>query len=79
MERPTFRDVLEASKTIAPYVAPTPLHLYPALSQYLGAEVRLKHENHQPLASFKAPGGVNLLAHMSPEERGRGGDHGFLG
>ena len=82
MERPTFADVLEARKTIAPYVARTPLHSYPGLSQYVGADVRLKHENHQPLASFKARGGVNLLAHMSPEDRGRGlitassGNHG---
>lgn len=82
MERPTFADVLEARKTIAPYVDRTPLHSYPGLSKYVGADVRLKHENHQPLASFKARGGVNLLAHMSQEERSQGlitassGNHG---
>ena len=82
MERPTFRDVLEARATIAPYVTRTPLYDHPALSNYLEAEVRLKHENHQALASFKARGGVNLLAHMSPKERESGlvtassGNHG---
>ncbi len=82
MERPTFRDVLEARHTIAPYVARTPLHHYAALSESVGAEVRLKHENHHPLGSFKARGGINLLAHMSQEERDRGlitassGNHG---
>ena len=82
MKRPTLHDVLEARKTIAPYVARTPLHYYARLSQFLGAEVRLKHENHHALGSFKPRGGVNLLAHMSQEERGRGvitassGNHG---
>ena len=82
MNRPTLRDVLEARKTIAQYVVRTPLHSYPALSQLLGAEVRLKHENYQVLGSFKARGGINLLAHMAQDERSRGvitassGNHG---
>ena len=82
MRRPTLHDVLEARKTIAPYLARTPLHHYPALSQLLGAEVRLKHENHHPLGAFKGRGGINLLAHMSEEDRARGvitassGNHG---
>ena len=82
MNRPTFRDVLEARKTVAPYVPCTPLHGYAALSRLLEAEVRLKHENHRALGAFKVRGGVNLLAHMSQEERSRGvitassGNHG---
>ena len=82
MKRPTIHDVLEARKTIAPYLPRTPLHYYPALSDLLGAEVRLKHENHHSLGAFKARGGINLLAHMSQEERDRGvitassGNHG---
>ena len=82
MKRPTFADVLEARRTMAPYLRPTPLHAYPALSGLLGAEVRLKHENHQFLGAFKVRGGINLLAHLSPEERSRGvitastGNHG---
>ena len=82
MERPTFTDVLQARRTIAPYVQRTPLRQYPALSQVLGADVRLKHENHQVLGAFKVRGGVNLLAHMSREEREQGvitastGNHG---
>ena len=82
MKRPTFADVLEARKTIAPYLRPTLLLPYPALSRLLGAEVRVKHENHQVLGAFKVRGGINLLAHLSPEERSRGvitastGNHG---
>lgn len=82
MTPPTLRDVLEARKTIASYVPRTPLHYYAALSQFLGAEVRLKHENYHALGAFKVRGGINLLAHMSQEERSRGvitassGNHG---
>ena len=82
MNRPTLADVLEARKTIAPYVSPTPLISYPALDNYIGAEVRLKHENHHALGAFKVRGGINLMAHMDPEQRIRGlitastGNHG---
>ncbi|HZA21884.1 MAG TPA: pyridoxal-phosphate dependent enzyme, partial [Dehalococcoidia bacterium] len=45
-------------------------------------EVCLKHDEYLPLGAFKARGGINLLAHLSPEERSRGvitastGNHG---
>jgi threonine dehydratase len=44
--------------------------------------VYVKHENHQPVGAFKVRGGINFVAHMSAEERGRGvitastGNHG---
>lgn len=82
MERPNLRDVLDARKTIAPYVSRTPLISYAALDSFIGAEVRLKHENHHPLGAFKVRGGINLLAHLSEEQRRRGlttastGNHG---
>lgn len=82
MERPTFRDVLDARRTIAPYVSRTPLISYAALDSFIGAEVRLKHENHHPLGAFKVRGGINFLAHLSEEQRRRGlttastGNHG---
>ena len=82
MERPTLRDVLDARKTIAPYVSRTHLISYAALDSFIGAEVRLKHENHHPLGAFKVRGGINLLAHLSEEQRRRGlttastGNHG---
>lgn len=82
MNRPTLTDVLEARNTIAPYVSPTPLISYPALDGYLGAEVRLKHENHHPMGAFKVRGGINLLAHLDEEQRQQGlitastGNHG---
>ncbi len=82
MQRPTFLDVLEARSTIAPYVARTPLISYAGLNKFIGAEVRLKHENHHPLGAFKVRGGINLLAHSTEEQRRQGfitastGNHG---
>jgi threonine dehydratase len=82
MQAPTLRDVYEAKKTIAPYLPRTPLHFSPGLSEYLDAQVYLKHDEYLPLGAFKARGGINLLAHLSQEERDRGvitastGNHG---
>jgi len=79
---PTFADVLAARRQIGPYLRPTPLYSYPALSELVGAEVWVKHENHQPVGAFKVRGGVNLVSQLSEEERGRGliaastGNHG---
>jgi threonine dehydratase len=81
-EIPTFADVVSARRQIAPYLRPTPLHSYPGLNDLVGAEVWVKHENHQPVGSFKVRGGVNLVSQLSEEERGRGliaastGNHG---
>lgn len=70
-EWPTFADVLRARRVIARYLVPTPLHHYPSLSEMLGCEIYIKHENHQPVGAFKVRGGVNLLANMTEEERRR--------
>jgi threonine dehydratase len=82
LRAPDFSDVLAARKRIAPYLRPTPLYSYGGLSDLLGSDVRVKHENHLPVGAFKVRGGVNLLAQLSAEERERGvisastGNHG---
>jgi threonine dehydratase len=79
---PTFADVLEARRRIAPYLQPTPLHNYPSLDRLVGAEVWVKHENHQPIGAFKVRGGINLISQLDATERARGvitastGNHG---
>ena len=79
---PTLADVLEARRRIAPHLRPTPLYGYPALDQLLGAEIFVKHENHQPVGAFKVRGGVNLVSQLSMDEREHGviaastGNHG---
>ena len=79
---PTLGDVLQARRRIAPHLRPTPLFRYPTLDELLGAEVFVKHENHQPVGAFKVRGGVNLISQLSADERERGviaastGNHG---
>jgi threonine dehydratase len=79
---PDLADVLGARQRIVPYLRPTPLYRYPALDELTGAQVQVKHENHQPVGAFKVRGGVNLVSQLNPGERGRGvicastGNHG---
>jgi threonine dehydratase len=79
---PTLADVLDARRRIAPYLRPTPLYRYGALDEVVGAEVFVKHENHQPVGAFKVRGGVNLVSQLDEQERERGviaastGNHG---
>jgi threonine dehydratase len=82
MKPPTFDDVLGARERIAPHLRPTPLFRWPVLGELVGAEVWVKHENHQPVGAFKVRGGVNLVSQLSEDERRRGliaastGNHG---
>jgi threonine dehydratase len=82
MRVPTFADVLEARRRIGSYLQATPLHSYPTLDRLVGAEVWVKHENHQPIGAFKVRGGINLVSQLDEDERSRGvvtastGNHG---
>ena len=79
---PTVEDVLEARQNIAPHLRPTPFYRYAGLSDLLGTETFVKHENHLPTGAFKVRGGVNLVSQLSADERQRGvicastGNHG---
>ena len=70
--RPTLKDVIETRKRIAPYVIRTPLHHYRSLDAMLGAEVHVKHENHQILGAFKVRGAINVIGRLSRAKRERG-------
>ena len=82
MTAPTLNDVYAARERIAPYLQRTPLLRHPLLDEATGLSIWVKHENHNPTCAFKVRGGVNLVASLSPEERGRGivtastGNHG---
>jgi len=82
MNLPTLQDVLRARQIISPYLRPTPLYQYKSLSEIIGAEVWIKHENHQPIGAFKVRGGINFVANLDAESRARGvitastGNHG---
>jgi threonine dehydratase len=82
MDEPGLADVLAARGRIAPHLARTAFRPYPVLADSLGADVWVKHENHNPTAAFKVRGGINLVSRLTPEERSRGlvtastGNHG---
>jgi threonine dehydratase len=79
---PDLADVLAARRRIGPYLRPTSLYRYPALDAMAGAQLWVKHENHQPVGAFKVRGGVNLVSQLTADERRRGvtaastGNHG---
>jgi threonine dehydratase len=79
---PTLADVYAARLRIAPHLRPTPLYACGALSELVGAEIFVKHENHLPIGAFKVRGGVNLVSQLSDGERRSGiitastGNHG---
>jgi threonine dehydratase len=80
---PNLRDVYLARQRIAPVALRTPLVASAALSQHLGADVRLKLETVQPTGSFKVRGAANRLLSLPSEQRDRGvvafstGNHGL--
>lgn len=54
-------------------VPPTPERVWPLLSEAVGAEVWVKHENHAPTGAFKVRGGVTFadwLQKAHPDARG---------
>jgi CoA:oxalate CoA-transferase len=78
----SFRDVVEARPHVSRHLRRTPLHRYPGLSELVGAEVWVKHENHHAVGAFKVRGGVHLAARLGAAERAAGlftastGNHG---
>src|ERR1700756_352387 len=55
-------ETLEAAAALVHrMVPPTPQYCWPLLSQRIGAEVWVKHENHTPIGAFKIRGGLVYL------------------
>jgi len=79
---PSLRDVIAARSNVYRHLRPTPLYRYSGLSEMIGANVWVKHENHLPVGAFKVRGGLNLVAHLRDVERASGlftastGNHG---
>jgi threonine dehydratase len=82
LTEPTLDDIHRARVAIEDHVLRTPLRHYPVLSELLGADVWVKHENFQLLGAFKVRGGINLVSQTTQDERDRGfvtassGNHG---
>ena len=77
-----FQDIIAARKVVARFLKQTPLIHYPELSEQLGFQAYIKHENHHPTGSFKVRGGLNFMHHLPQAQREKGvltatrGNHG---
>jgi threonine dehydratase len=68
----TRADLESAARLVHATLAPTPQICWPLLSERVGAEVWVKHENHLPTGAFKVRGGLVYLDHLrrtAPEVR----------
>src|SRR4029450_4492973 len=59
--------VEDAKQAVYRYMRPTPLIHYPLLSQEMGFQAYVKHENHTPIGAFKIRGGLYLISHLSQQ------------
>lgn len=64
---PTLADIEAAATLVHGVMAPSPQLHWPLLSARLGAEVWVKHENHNPTGAFKVRGGVVYIARLRAE------------
>jgi len=69
---PTLHNIISARKIVYRFLNPTPLHHYATLSELIGAQVYIKHENHQPVGAFKVRGGLVMAADLTSEQRKSG-------
>lgn len=72
MNFPTFDDVLEAQRRIAPYIHRTPVMTSSYLDGLSGAEIFFKCENLQKVGAFKARGACNAVFGLSDADAARG-------
>lgn len=63
-ELPTRSQIEAAAGKIYQAFGPTPQYCWPTLSQRLGTECWVKHENHTPVGAFKVRGGLTYFDHL---------------
>lgn len=56
-----------AQDVVGAAMPPTPAYAWPLLSERLGADVIVKHENHTPIGAFKVRGGLVYLDRLKRE------------
>lgn len=62
---PTLSQIESTSQLVYSSLPPTPQYCWPLLSERLGTEVWLKHENHTPVGAFKVRGGLVYFADLA--------------
>lgn len=71
-EFPTFADIVDSRRLLAPHIVETPLLEWPPLGDRLGCRLLVKPEVLQRTGSFKFRGAYNHIARLAPEARSRG-------
>jgi threonine dehydratase len=69
----SLAEARKAHELVLAALRPTPAFSWPLLAARLGAEVVVKHENHQPTGAFKVRGGltyVDALMRREPQAKG---------
>ncbi len=69
----SLEETRKAHEVVLTSLRPTPAISWPLLAARLGAEVVVKHENHQPTGAFKVRGGltyVDALMRREPQAKG---------
>ena len=61
----SLKDIQTASRIVYKEMPPTPQYCWPLLSERLGTELWVKHENHTPVGAFKIRGGLVYFNHLS--------------
>ena len=57
-----------AQDVVGAAMPPTPAYAWPLLSERLGADVIVKHENHTPIGAFKVRGGLVYVDRLKREQ-----------
>ena len=68
-----LRQLERAHEVVGAAMPPTPSHAWPLLSERLGADVIVKHENHTPTGAFKVRGGLVYVERLKRERPGTTG------
>ncbi|MEO5802063.1 MAG: pyridoxal-phosphate dependent enzyme [Verrucomicrobiota bacterium] len=70
---PMLRSLQSAAELVHSVIPPTPQIRWPLFCQRVGAEVWVKHENHNPTGAFKVRGGIvymEELVRQHPDVKG---------
>ena len=63
----TLEDLDRAESIVRHHVPPTPQYAWPLLSDVVGTETWVKHENHTPAGAFKMRGGLVFVERLTRE------------
>ncbi len=69
MTKPSLQDLENAAEIVYRHISPTPQICWPLLSERLGSEVWVKHENHTPIGAFKIRGGLVYMDALKKEHK----------